>query len=143
MNLDFIKRQNRQDFQGLPDEEMIALLEPGVELEGKIKVATGMVRLNCRFKGEICSAGTVIVASEADVEANIEAAQISIAGKVKGNVRATRQLEITEQGILLGDVETPLLKIDPGAYFTGHCDMPTNRIEKSVRKETRSAALQD
>jgi cytoskeletal protein CcmA (bactofilin family) len=138
MQFGFMKRQNRQGLRAMSNEEIVALLEPGVEFEGQIKVATGMVRLNCQFKGAVHSEGTVIVASEGDVEADIDAMQISIAGKVKGNVRATHQLEITEHGILLGDVETPSLRVDPGAYFTGHCDMPTQGIEQSVRNEVAS-----
>jgi cytoskeletal protein CcmA (bactofilin family) len=111
------------------------LLEPGIEIEGQIRVPSGMVRLNCQLKGTICSTGTVIVASQGDVEADIEATQISIAGKVKGNVRASQQLEIKEQGVLLGNAETPSLVVDPGAYFTGHCDMPTHDLEKSTMNE--------
>ena len=122
----------------MSNEEIVALLEPGIDFEGRIKVATGMIRLNCQFKGAVHSEGTVIVASEGDVEADIDAMQISIAGKVKGKVRATRQLEITEHGILLGNVETPLIKVDPGAYFTGHCNMPTHTVEKSAGKEAVS-----
>ena len=135
MNLDFIKRQYRQGLKAGSNEEIIGLLEPGIEFEGKVKVTSGMIRLNCRFKGSIESAGTVIVASEGDVEADIDAAQISIAGKLKGNVRTTKQLEITEKGILLGNVETPLIKVDTGAYFTGHCEMPTHRVEQLAAKE--------
>lgn len=136
MRLDFMKRQYRQGLQMGADEEIVALLEPGMELEGEINVASGMFRLNCQFKGTIRSAGTIIVASQADVEGEIEAPQISIAGKVKGKIRALKQLEITEKGILLGDVETPLLKMDPGAFFTGHCDMSTHNLEKSTLKES-------
>ncbi|TAM82786.1 MAG: polymer-forming cytoskeletal protein [Acidobacteria bacterium] len=135
MSLEFIRRQLEQGLRDMPKEEIVALLEPGIEFEGEMKVASGMVRLNCQFKGAIWSAGTVIVASEADVEADIQAAHISIAGKVKGNVQASKQLEIKEQGILLGNVETPSLKLDPGAYFTGHCHMPTQGIEKSAINE--------
>jgi cytoskeletal protein CcmA (bactofilin family) len=138
MRLDFIRRQNRHRFQAMANEEIVALLEPGIEVEGQIKVASGMVRLNCQFKGAISSTGTIIVASQADIEADIDATQVSIAGKVKGNVRASRQLEITDQGILLGDVETPSLKVDPGAFFTGHCDMPTHGLEKSAASEVVS-----
>jgi cytoskeletal protein CcmA (bactofilin family) len=138
MHLDFIRRQHRQGLRAVSNEEIVALLEPGIEIEGQIKVPSGMVRLNCRFKGAICSAGTVIVASQGDIEADIEAMQISIAGKVKGTVRASKQLEITEHGILLGDVETPSLKVDPGAYFTGHCDMPTHGLEKSAPNKVDS-----
>lgn len=138
MVLDFMRRQNRRGLRTVPDEDLVALLEPGVEFEGQIRVGSGMVRVNCQFKGEICSAGTVIVASQGDVEANVEAMQISIAGKVKGKVCASERLEIKEHGIVLGDVETPLLAVDPGAYFTGHCDMPTDGVEKSAPKEVDS-----
>jgi cytoskeletal protein CcmA (bactofilin family) len=139
MRFDFLGRLNRQGLRAASNnEEIVALLEPGIEIKGQIRVSSGMVRLNCQFKGAICSTGTVIVASGGDIEADIEATQISIAGKVKGNVRATEHLEITEHGILLGNVETPLLKLDPGAYFTGHCDMPTHGPEKAASKEAVS-----
>ena len=135
MALDFIRRQNRHGLRGVANEEIVALLEPGVEFEGKIKAASGMVRLNCQFKGKICSTGTIIVASQGDIEADIEAPQVSIAGKVKGTIRASNQLEIKENGIVLGDVETPSLRVEPSAYFTGHCDMPTHGIEESAQDE--------
>ena len=139
MGLNFITRQLRQGNQGATvDEEIVALLDPGIEIEGRIKVPSGMIRLDCQFKGTILSAGTVVVASQAEVEGDIEAEKISIAGKVKGNVNASKQLEIREHGILLGDIQTPSLKLDSGAYFTGHCDMPTYVIESSARNEVAS-----
>jgi cytoskeletal protein CcmA (bactofilin family) len=138
MDMGFFKRKLQRGDRAMPNEEMVALLEPGVEIEGQIKVASGMVRLNCQVKGMVCSEGTIIVASQGDIEADLEATQISIAGKVKGNVHASKQLELKEHSILLGDVETPSLVIDPGAYFTGHCDMPTHGIEKLTPNEVVS-----
>jgi cytoskeletal protein CcmA (bactofilin family) len=138
MRLDFIRQQYRQGLRAVPNEEIVGLFEPGIEIEGNIKVASGMVRLNCQFKGAICSTGTIIVASHGNIEADIVATQISIAGKVKGSVHASEQLEIKERGILLGDAETPSLIVDHGAYFTGHCDMPTHGLEKSAPNEVDS-----
>jgi len=135
MGLNFIARQLRQSNQGTAEDEIVALLDPGIEIEGRITVPSGMIRLDCQFKGTICSAGTVVVASQAEIEGDIEAEKISIAGKVSGNVHASKQLEIKEHGIMLGDIETPSLKLESGAYFTGHCDMPTYVIEKLARKE--------
>ncbi|HEX5413997.1 MAG TPA: polymer-forming cytoskeletal protein [Terriglobia bacterium] len=138
MGLNFIARQLRQGNPGQVDEEIVALLDPGIEIEGRIKVPSGMIRLDCQFKGTICSAGMVVVASQAEVEGDIEAEKISISGKVTGNVHASKQLEIREHGILLGDIQTPSLKLESGAYFTGHCDMPTYGIENSARNEVAS-----
>lgn len=138
MGLEFMRRQRRQGLRTVPGEEVVAFLEPGIEIEGEMKVAGGLLRLNCQFKGEIYSEGTIIVPSQGDIEADIEALQISIAGKVKGKVRATERLEIKEHGILLGDVETPTLVVEPGAYFSGRCEMPTDEIERAAPNEVDS-----
>jgi cytoskeletal protein CcmA (bactofilin family) len=138
MSLDSTKRQDRQGLREVSNEDIVALFEPGIKIEGRIRVASGMIRLNCQFKGTICSAGAIIVADEGDIEAEIQTGQISVAGKVKGNVHASEQLEIKDHGVLLGDVEPPSLAVDPGAYFTGHCNMPTHGLEKLAPNEVDS-----
>ncbi|HZP01801.1 MAG TPA: polymer-forming cytoskeletal protein [Terriglobia bacterium] len=108
---------------------LVALLAQGIELEGTMKCASGTIRLDCHFKGEISCEGTIVVGDRGDVEANLQAKQISVAGKLKGNVHASERLELKEHGVLQGDVETPSLVIDPGAYFQGQCHMPTTGSE--------------
>jgi cytoskeletal protein CcmA (bactofilin family) len=112
--------------------DLVAMLAPGSELEGVMKLAAGTTRLNCYFKGEISSEGTIIVGDRGEVIANIRAKHISIAGTVKGNVHASECLELKEHAVLVGDVETPTLVIDPGACFGGHCHMPTAVSEEST-----------
>lgn len=116
-------------------EDLVAMLAPGIELEGIMKLAMGTTRLDCHFKGEISSEGTIIVGDRGEVIANIRAKQISIAGTVKGNVCASKCLELKEHAILLGDVETPTLVIDPSACFAGHCHMPTVVSEESTSSQ--------
>ena len=67
MSHDPIKQQDQQGLRAVSNEEIVALFEPGVETEGQIWVASGMVRLNCQLKGTICPTGTIIVASQGDV----------------------------------------------------------------------------
>src|SRR3990172_4038005 len=124
------KTTRRRELVELIDDEFMGLLEPGVEVEGKMKVASGMIRLNSHFKGEIDSEGTIVVAEQGEVEADIRAKHISVSGKVKGNVHASERLEIKEHGIVLGDIFTASLVVDPGGYFDGHCHMPTPEPEK-------------
>jgi cytoskeletal protein CcmA (bactofilin family) len=124
-----ILRSNRHSEAPL-QSEWAGLFEPGVELEGRLKVASGMVRLNSQFKGEISSEGTILIAERGEVEANIQAKIVSIAGKVKGNVNASERLEIKEHGVLLGDIHTPVLIVEPGGYFEGQCQMPAPQSEK-------------
>ena len=109
---------------------MTAVLELGVEVEGKMLISNGTVRLNTTFKGEIAGQGAVVVGEQGEVEASIQANSVTIRGKVKGAVRASEKLEIQEHGVLLGDIDTPVLIVEPGGYFDGHCHMPTPGVGK-------------
>ena len=125
---------------GKIETALTGYLEPGIELEGKMKASAGTVRLNAHFKGEIVSEGTIVIAEQGEVEAAIQAKVISIAGKVKGNVHATERLEIKEHGVLLGDIHTPVLTIEPGGYFEGECQMPQAQASPEQREPDISAA---
>ncbi len=115
---------HRRELTDLPDD-WVGWLEPGVEVEGKMKVTTGLVRLNSHFRGEITSDGAVVVHDQGEVEGDIHAKVASITGKVKGSIHAAERLEIKEHGIVLGDIFTPCLLVDPGGFFDGQCHMPT------------------
>jgi len=118
-----------------------AVLEPGVELEGKMQISSGMVRLNTTFKGEIVGQGTVVVGEQGEVEASIQAIDITIRGKVKGAIRAGEKLEIQEHGVLLGDIYTPVLIVEPGGYFDGQCHMPAPGAAKEVAGQASDKSI--
>lgn len=132
------KNQRRRQLAQLLDDEMVGLVEPGIELEGKMKFTSGMIRLNAHFKGEIHCEGSVVVAEQGEVEAEIHTRNISIAGKVKGAIHATERIEIREHGVVLGDIYTPCLVVDPGGYFDGQCHMPTPEPQKQTTHGTGS-----
>ena len=126
------KPRRRHELAEMLEDDMVGLLEPGVEMEGKMKVACGMIRLNSHFKGEIDCAGAVVIADQGEIEGQIRGKLISITGKVKGNVHAAERLEIKEHGVVLGDICTPCLVVDPGGYFDGQCNMPSPEPERST-----------
>jgi cytoskeletal protein CcmA (bactofilin family) len=113
-----------RELSDLPNE-WVGWLEPGVEVEGKMKVTGGLIRLNSFFKGEIVSEGSVVVHVQGEVEGNIQCRVASVTGKVKGTVHAKERLEIKESGSVVGDIYTSCLLVDPGGFFDGQCHMPT------------------
>ena len=108
-----------------PPDDWVGFLEPGVEVEGNLKVASGLIRLNAHLKGDIVSDGAVVVHDRGEVEGDIKSRVVSVSGKVKGTVHAKESLEIKEHGIVLGDIYTSCLLVDPGGFFNGECHMPT------------------
>lgn len=113
-----------QSVDPMAQQELVGLLEPGIEFDGKMTVASGMVRINTHIKGEIDCSGVVVVADQGEVEGEIHTRFISVAGKIKGVVRASEKMEIKANGVVLGDIHTPSLVIEPGGYFDGRSHMP-------------------
>jgi len=124
-----------------PPGEWVGWLDPGVEVEGKMKVASGLIRVNTHFKGVINCEGTVVVHDQGEVDGEIHSRIISVTGKLKGNIHAAERLEIKEHGVVLGAIYTPCLLVDPGGFFDGECHMPTpepatqtaNSVDNKVR----------
>jgi cytoskeletal protein CcmA (bactofilin family) len=79
--------------------------------------------LNGRFKGVIQSTDILIVGERAVVNATITAGCVVIHGEVVGRVVATDRVELRGRARLIGDVEAPILVIDEGVLFEGHCRM--------------------
>jgi len=117
------KSRRRRELAELPDD-WVGWLEPGVELEGKLKVSAGLIRLNSHFKGEIYSEGAIVIPEQGEVEGEVHSKLVSVTGKVKGSVHASERLEIKEPGVVLGEIYTPCLLVDPGGFFEGQCHMP-------------------
>lgn len=134
----FRRSRRRRELEELLEDDLVGLLEPGVEVEGNLKVSSGMIRLNSHLKGQVSSEGTIVVADQGEIEGEIRSKVISITGKVKGTVHASERLEIQEHGVVLGDIYTPCLVIDPGGYFDGQCHMPTPGPAKQVTDDVRS-----
>lgn len=137
----------RQSADPMVDQELVGLLEPGIEFEGKMTVPSGIIRINTHLKGEVDCSGVVVIADQGEVEGEIRTRFISVAGKIKGSVYASEKIEIKANGIVLGDIHTDSLVIEPGGYFDGQCHMPVPRPgngsdsqEKDQNKETKSNA---
>src|ERR1700720_2809005 len=81
-----------------------AVLGGGLSLRGEI-TGEGDFHVYGRFEGEIDVSGRVVVAESSEVDANVNAASIVIAGKVRGNLSATTRLDILPTGVLTGTLK--------------------------------------
>jgi len=106
--------------------ELSAYLDERSEVEGTYTFS-GTAMLNGKFKGAIRSNDTLIVGERAVVNATIVAGCVVIHGEVVGNVVANERLELRGGARLFGDVEAPVLVVDEGVLFEGHCRMTKTR----------------
>jgi cytoskeletal protein CcmA (bactofilin family) len=102
--------------------DLTAFIDEGSEIEGKYTFS-GTVMLNGRFSGEIESRDTLIVGEKGVVNASIRAGNVVISGEVVGNVVATDRVELRGTARMFGDVEAPVVVVEEGVLFEGHCRM--------------------
>jgi cytoskeletal protein CcmA (bactofilin family) len=115
-------------------------IERGCEVSGRLVIGRP-VRVEGEVRGEIESASTVVVAEGGSVEAPIRARTVEIHGAVVGDVVASREVVIHAGGRLHGDVETPSLVIERGAFFNGRTRM--YRPERGPRLDAPAPAQGD
>jgi cytoskeletal protein CcmA (bactofilin family) len=65
----------------------------------------------------------VTVGRNGVVAANINAREIVVLGKVRGNLTASDRVDIRSDGSLTGDVIAARISIEDGAYFKGGIDI--------------------
>jgi cytoskeletal protein CcmA (bactofilin family) len=112
----------RRGGKGQRRSELTAFIDEGSEMEGRYTFR-GTVMLNGRFKGEISSEDTLIIGERAVIAADIRAGRVVVSGEVTGNLRATERIELKRPARVSGDVEAPVVVLEEGVLFEGHCRM--------------------
>jgi cytoskeletal protein CcmA (bactofilin family) len=81
------------------------------------------LRIEGRVTGSVLCDGVVHVAEGAEVDANVEAAGIVVAGSLSGTIVCHGRLEIRSTGSVRGSVETGRLIVVEGAVYEGQLRM--------------------
>lgn len=111
------------------------VIGPGTFIDGDIK-STGIIRVDGKCTGDIVTNGAVIIGEGAFVSGDITAVNVSLGGRVEGNVRCSGVLEIMLKGTLIGDVDAMELSIQKGAVFNGKCNILSDEVDKLVAADS-------
>ncbi len=105
----------------------------------------GTIRVDGQVKGKIISSdGTVVVGEKAAVDAELHVNVAVIMGEVNGAIEAKERIEVYPPGRVGGDIQAPVISIEPGGIFNGSCVMkaPAESAGKSsffAKKQTAAA----
>ncbi len=93
-------------------------------LDGKL-VYDGGLRVQGTLRGEASVTGDITVERGAVIEARLEGADVSVRGRVQGDVVARGRLSLAGGAALSGDVAVSRIVIEDGATLNGRVTMPT------------------
>jgi cytoskeletal protein CcmA (bactofilin family) len=100
-----------------------ASISKGLSIKGEI-TGTESLFIDGKVEGSINIPGNrVTVGKNGQVNASINAREIVVLGKLKGNVSATDRVDIRAEGALTGDVAAARISIEDGAFFKGGIDI--------------------
>jgi cytoskeletal protein CcmA (bactofilin family) len=113
----FKRKRNSASRSGLT-----AFIDEGSEFEGRYTFS-GTLMLNGRFKGEISTTDTLIIGEKGVMSGDIRAGQVLVSGEIVGNVFAAERIDLKRTARVFGDVEAPVVVVEEGVLFEGHCRM--------------------
>ena len=104
-------------------------LDVSAAMQGRLEFSDPVnLRINGKFDGELITKGNLIIGKDALVVANIVGEKITLAGKLTGNIRASKSVALLSTAEISGDIETPFLSIERGAKFNGVCRMAPHKL---------------
>jgi cytoskeletal protein CcmA (bactofilin family) len=109
---------------------LTAFIDQGSEFEGKLSFKD-TVRIDGCFRGEIASENTLIVGESGEIEACIRSKNVVISGSVDGDVIATQKVVLHKTGRVNGNIQTPSLVMEEGAWVNGQVKMSGGAEVKS------------
>lgn len=90
--------------------------------------------LDGEVEGEIALQNhTLVVGPNGRVHANVSAREVVVHGKVEGNIVGAERVELKSSCVLSGDITTPRIIIEDGAFFKGSVD--SHREKKAEMAE--------
>ena len=93
----------------------------GLEIIGEVKFTDAM-RVETKISGKVFSdSGSLVVGEKGRLQATIEVGAVEVLGTVEGTITAKYKVLIRAGGRVTGDIFTPDLNIEHGAYFEGKC----------------------
>lgn len=104
------------------DIASVNLIGNGTKIIGDIS-SSGDVRIDGHLTGNIVITGKFVLGPNGLVDGNISCANADLMGEVKGQVTVSELLQLKQTARINGDISTGKLSIEPGAVFTGNCNM--------------------
>ena len=112
------------------ETEFPTIIGPDAKFKCELNFEKGVKILGV-FEGSVSTTGNLVVASEGNLQADVEAGTITVEGQISGNVAARDLVELKKTARLQGDLRCERLVVDDGARFVGHCHVESHRSHRA------------
>ena len=128
--------------RGREEESKEKMLDVDATMQGSLTFHDPVnLRINGSFEGSLDIKGSLTIGENAVVKAGIKGENIIVAGRVYGDIVATKDLKLTPPAHVTGNISTPRLSIVDGAILEGKCHMIGKEKDKEKNIETSANSM--
>jgi cytoskeletal protein CcmA (bactofilin family) len=118
----------------VPGAKQTATLGPGLTIKGQI-IGDEDLHIEGKVEGPITLKGQrLTVGKTGEVVSDVQAKEIVVFGKVRGNLHASDRVEVKNDGSVIGNITGGRVLIEDGAYLKGQIE-----IERGKNKDNHSS----
>lgn len=115
------------------------LIGAGAVFDGNIN-APETIRIDGSLNGDCTCKENVILGTDGVIIGNISAQNVTLSGKVTGDINVQGRLELFSTAKVTGNVTARSLIVDEDACFDGKCTMTTMQTDSSSKPFDRKKA---
>lgn len=113
----------------------------GTVIKGEI-TTNGDFRIDGKLVGSIVCKGKIVVGQSGSIEGEIECQNADLSGNIKAKVHVEQLLSLKSTAAFSGDIITNKISIEPGAKFSGTCNMDNGANKSEPVHASRFAERQ-
>ena len=129
------KKENGENLTDPKKAETI--IGPSIKVKGNFK-GQGNTVIEGILEGSLKTDADVYVGDNAQIFANIEAKTARIGGRIKGNIKTEKHLQIVASAKIAGDIYCSSLSVESGAVINGQLIMDQEKNKKTDKQEASS-----
>ena len=116
------------------ENNVINQIGVGTEITGDVST-NGDIRFDGLLTGNLKTKGKVVIGETGSIKGEINCKNSVLEGKVDGKIIVAELLTLKATSSLTGDIVTRRLAIEPGAKFSGNCNMTSEPSTSYGNKE--------
>jgi cytoskeletal protein CcmA (bactofilin family) len=118
----------------------INIIRKGTEIKGDV-TCSGDIRIDGTLKGTLISQGKVVVGPSGLIDGEVTCKTADVSGTIKAKLVVKELLQLKSSANIVGDINTQKLSIEPGASFTGSCNMGS--VVKGMQHEEKQEVFEE
>jgi cytoskeletal protein CcmA (bactofilin family) len=122
------------------DASAINIIRKGTIIKGDIN-CVGDIRIDGELKGKLISEGKVVVGATGTIDGEVTCKNADISGTLNAVLKVKELLLLKSTANIIGDIKTNKLSIEPGANFTGSCNM--GGVVKGMKSDEKQPAFEE